>query len=311
MHAGMLFFEEVRLSYLRQEVCQNGKQLITNKKAFSILSVFGHPVRFREQRTCVFERFFVYLPAEKRRLATFTQSCAFMTTDRIITDEELGRLTVRVNARARRLTFRAKEDGIHVTVPPRTSLAEVERAIEELRPRLLEAKRKRARKLIDLDYHIDTEFFKLTLVGGQRERFLSRSELGEMQIICPPNADFTDENLQTWLRKVIEEALRRNAKIILPPRLYMLSMQHNLPYRSVKINSSSGRWGSCSAQGNINLSYYLVLLPRHLIDYVLLHELAHTREMSHGEGFWTLLDKLTDGKAQALREELKGYRTEI
>ena len=118
-----------------------------------------------------------------------------------------------------------------------------------------------------------------------------------MQIICPPDADFSDEKLQAWLRNVIEEALRRNAKIVLPPRLYMLSMQHNLPYKSVKINSSSGRWGSCSAQGNINLSYYLVLLPKHLIDYV--------------ERFWDLLDRMTDGKAQALRAELRKYQTKI
>ena len=66
-----------------------------------------------------------------------------------------------------------------------------------------------------------------------------------------------------------------------------------------------------SAQGNINLSYYLVLLPKHLIDYVLLHELAHTREMNHGERFWDLLDRMTDGKAQALRAELRKYQTKI
>lgn len=88
--------------------------------------------------------------------------------------------------------------------------------------------------MIDLNFRIDTEFFKLSLVSGQRERFLSRSELGEMQIICPPGADFADAELQAWLRKVIEEALRRNAKIILPPRLYMLSQKYNLPYQSVK-----------------------------------------------------------------------------
>lgn len=69
--------------------------------------------------------------------------------------------------------------------------------------------------------------------------------------------------------KSLKKPLRRNAKIILPPRLYMLSQKHNLPYQSVKINSSSGRWGSCSARRNINLSFYLVLLPKHLIDYVL------------------------------------------
>lgn len=234
-----------------------------------------------------------------------------MVIERILEDEELGRLYVRVDNRAKRLIFRAKEDGIYVTVPPGTALQDMEKAVEQLRPRLGAAKQKQVRPLIDSDYRIDAEFFKLALVSGQRERFLSRSELGEMQIICPPGADFSDKALQAWLRKVIEEALRQNAKIILPPRLYMLSTQHALPYKSVKINSSSGRWGSCSASGAINLSYYLVLLPKHLIDYVLLHELSHTREMNHGVRFWTLLDELTDGKSQALREELKQYRTEI
>ena len=95
------------------------------------------------------------------------------------------------------------------------------------------------------------------------------------------------------------------------PRLEHLSAQCGLSYASVKINSSQGRWGSCSARKNINLSYYLVLLPSHLIDYVLLHELCHTREMNHGERFWDLLNRFTDGKALALRKELKKYRTEI
>lgn len=226
-------------------------------------------------------------------------------------DKELGRFLIKANSRARRLTFRTREDAIYVTVPPGTQLSEVKKAIEQLRTRLRVSRQKAVRPLIDLNYRIDAEFFKLTLVSGERDRFLSRSELGEMKIICPPDADFANEQLQAWMRKVIEEALRRNAKIILPPRLYMLSQQHNLPYKSVKINSSSGRWGSCSARGSINLSYYLVLLPKHLIDYVLLHELSHTREMNHGERFWALLDELTDGKAHALRDELKKYRTEF
>lgn len=234
-----------------------------------------------------------------------------MAAERVIEDRELGCLLVRVNARARRLTFRVREDAVHVTVPPGTTVTEVVNAVEQLRSRLKTARQKQSRPLIDLDYRIDTEFFKLSLMRGEHDRFLSRSEQGKMQIICPPDADFSDKNLQDWLRKVIEEALRRNAKIILPPRLYALSLQHNLSYKSVKINSSSGRWGSCSTRGNINLSYFLLLLPGHLIDYVLLHELAHTREMNHGERFWQLLDSLTGNRAQALRNELRRYKTDF
>ncbi len=231
--------------------------------------------------------------------------------DQIIDDKQLGRVVIRVNPRARRLVFRSKSDAIYVSVPPRTPLAEVERAIEKLRDRLAESREKLPRPLIDPDYRIDTDYFKLSLVTGTHDKFLSHSELGNMKIVCPPDADFTDAGLQTWLHKVIEEALRRNAKIILPPRLYMLAGQHEFTYRSVKINSSQGRWGSCSAQQNINLSYYLILLPSHLIDYVLLHELCHTREMNHSDRFWALLDGVTDGNSAQLREELKQYRTEI
>lgn len=231
--------------------------------------------------------------------------------DKEIEDKELGRLKIRVNPRAKRLIFRTKNDEITITVPPQTSQKEVEAAIEQLRVKLLASKSKITNSFINLDYKIDTEYFKLSLERGDREQFLAHSELGKMQIICPPSANFEDEKLQIWLRKVIEEALRRNAKIILPPRIQMLAERSKLHYESVKINSSRGRWGSCSAQRNINLSFFLVLLPLHLIDYVLLHELCHTREMNHGDRFWDLLNNLTNGKAFSLREELKKYKTEV
>lgn len=234
------------------------------------------------------------------------------TSSKVIVDKELGKLIVQVNPRARRFIFRTKTDAIYVSVPPGSTRKELDAAIESLRDKLVRSRQRVAPSHhIDLNYRIDTEFFKLTLVQGDRKKFLAHSELGEMKIICPPDADFNDPSLQEWLRKVIEEGLRRNAKIILPPRLYMLSNQHNLPYKSVKINSSRGRWGSCSARANINLSYFLVLLPLHLIDYVLLHELCHTREMNHGEKFWALMDKVTGGKAQQLRKELKLHKTDI
>ena len=235
-----------------------------------------------------------------------------MEKNYLIEDAELGTITWKVNAKARRMTFRTKPEGVYVTVPTGTTQKEVKMAIETLRPKLLKAKEKaKPKPLIDLNYRIDAEYFKLSLVSGNRERFLSHSELGEMRIICPPNADFNDAGLQEWLKKVIVEALRRNAKIVLPPRLYMLSMKHGLPYEQLKINSSKGRWGSCSAKKHINLSCYLMLLPSHLIDYVLLHELAHTKEMNHSEKFWALLDKLTDGKAKALRKELMQFNINI
>lgn len=229
----------------------------------------------------------------------------------IIEDKELGNLIIRVNARAKSFVFRAKSDAIYVSAPLGATMTELKKAIENVRSKLLVNRENLARSLIDLNFTIDAEYFKLSLIAGEKEQFMANSTLGSMQIICPPNADFTDENLQNWLRKVVEESLRRNAKSILPVRLERLSKQCGLPYASVKINSSKGRWGSCSARKNINLSFFLMLLPSHLIDYVLLHELCHTREMNHSERFWGLLNQFTDGKSRALREELRKYRTEI
>lgn len=234
-----------------------------------------------------------------------------MVVETLLEDNELGRFLIKENPRARRLTFRAREDAIYVTVPPGTSPQEIRRAIEDLRPRLRASRTKQVRPLIDLDFRIDADLFKLRIVSGQRERFLTHSVSGEMHIVCPPGTDFSNAALQTWFHKAIEAGLKHHAKLILPPRLHELSRKHNLPYRNVKINSSKGRWGSCSAQQTINLSCYLILLPEHLVDYVLLHELSHTREMNHGERFWALLDELTEGKARALREEVRLYRTGI
>ena len=232
-------------------------------------------------------------------------------TGQSVADAELGTIVVRVNTRARRLIFRAVEGGFVVTVPLGATWSDVGRGLDTLRPRLREAQAKRNGKRIDLDYRIEAEHFKLTLVEKDIRQFQARSEYGRMEIFCPRGTDFSNPRLQAWLKKVIGEALRKNAKRVLPPRLYALSERHGLPFHEVRINSSSGRWGSCSVRKDINLSYHLLLLPSHLIDYVLLHELAHTRVMNHGAEFWDLLNRLTGGRCEALRRELKSFSASL
>ncbi|MCD7901085.1 MAG: M48 family metallopeptidase [Bacteroides sp.] len=228
-----------------------------------------------------------------------------------IEDKELGRLVIRINPRARRFIFRTKTDAIYVSVPPGSTRKELNKVIEDLRTKLAASRKEISPKQINLTYSINAPFLKLSLVQGESDRFLARFKSGEMVIVCPPDTDFDNEELQSWFRKVIGEALRRQAKVILPSRLSTLSKLHNLPYSRVRVNSSESRWGSCSSKKDINLSYYLVLLPQHLIDYVLLHELTHTLEMSHNDRFWSLLNGLLDNKALQLRSELKSYKTNI
>ena len=226
-------------------------------------------------------------------------------------DQELGALRLHVNTRARRLVFRAKDDGIHVTLPPGITSSDLRKAIEELRPRLREAYHKRHTTLIDLHYQIDADFIHLSVVQGECNRFLLRADGADIQIVCPHDTDFSNEELQDWLRKVVGEAMRSRAKSVLPVRLQELAKKTGLTYRSVKINSSTTRWGSCSTRKDINLSYYLMLLPARLVDYVLLHELTHTCVMNHSDTFWEMLNGFTNGQSFALRQELKRFRTSL
>ncbi len=105
-----------------------------------------------------------------------------------------------------------------------------------------------------------------------------------------------------------ENELKLKASQYLPSRLNFLASKHGFCYTSVKIRKSRTRWGSCSSSKTINLSIYLMILPEHLVDYVLLHELCHTVHMNHGSEFWLLLDQITGNQAKALNKALKNYR---
>jgi predicted metal-dependent hydrolase len=89
-------------------------------------------------------------------------------------------------------------------------------------------------------------------------------------------------------------------------RLDDLSDRYCLPYASVTIRNQKTRWGSCSMRNTISLNINLARLPERLMDYVIIHELLHTKIRGHGKGFWQRLDMLV-GDARGLRKELTKY----
>jgi len=103
------------------------------------------------------------------------------------------------------------------------------------------------------------------------------------------------------------EKLRKQAKLLLPPRLQELAAARGLRYQRVSIHKSHTRWGSCSSKGTISLSLYIMLLPPYLQDYVMQHELTHLVEMNHSSRFWSLLNEATGGKSLEYRRELKQF----
>lgn len=159
------------------------------------------------------------------------------------------------------------------------------------------------------DTHICSADFQLRF--EQKDVSYVRAEMDESGIICYYQSAevLADNDIQTWITKTLEAFARKRVKERLIPRLLNMAAERSLNLNNVKVSSAKGRWGSCSSKGNINLSLYLVLLPRHLQDYVLQHELTHLVEMNHSPRFWARLDEVCEGKAKVLRKEMRGYNT--
>ena len=159
------------------------------------------------------------------------------------------------------------------------------------------------------------------------KKYIIRLKNGNVIVTIPKYGNFSIakefllENRQQLLQKiqlqtthvaqdVDEVELRRKAQSALPAQLAQLADLHGFKYSGVKIRKSKSRWGSCSSKKAINLSLYLMMLPEHLIEYVLLHELCHTVHLNHSPAFWELLNKCTENKARELRREIRKYRVE-
>ncbi len=105
------------------------------------------------------------------------------------------------------------------------------------------------------------------------------------------------------------ERLRREARRLLPPRVGELAARYGFSYGRVSIRASRTRWGSCSGRNDLSLSLFLMTLPEHLRDFVILHELCHTVHHNHSAAFHALLDRCTGGREAVLNRELRRCTT--
>ena len=146
---------------------------------------------------------------------------------------------------------------------------------------------------------------RLIIVNISSQASLSTSvKHGEITVKIPAGTSqiVADEKI----RKACERALKLEAEYLLPMRVEDFASKHNFSYQDVRIKKLKARWGSCTSNKLISLSIYLMQLPWHLIDYVIIHELVHTRHMHHQKNFWDELESILPS-AKQFRKEIKNY----
>lgn len=160
-----------------------------------------------------------------------------------------------------------------------------------------------------------TEHVSYGLIRAQRKTMaLKVSEDGTVTVripygVRPEEADRFVEAHVDWIRKRIaecreraaarpaytdreREAGKRLAKELLLKKCRYFAERMGVSYGTVTVREQKTRWGSCSAKGNLNFNWKLVLMPPEILDYVVVHELAHRLQMNHSAAFWAGVGKI-------------------
>jgi predicted metal-dependent hydrolase len=205
-------------------------------------------------------------------------------TQNIVNYSGIGQVLYVRNPRARNFTIRINQRGeVRVTVPGRVGWRRAESFF-------LSRESWVQKKLEQMNSHpckesLPSEGESLWIRGREFPISLQRGDSG--------------------IEDAIWRILRNEAREYLPGRVAKLSEMHGYRISGLKIRKMKTRWGSCTSRKSINLNSWLMMVPEPLRDYVILHELAHTRFPNHGSQFWKELDRTTGGLSDMYRKELR------
>jgi predicted metal-dependent hydrolase len=223
----------------------------------------------------------------------------------IIHDEEFGKVTIRRSAKARHVSIRVAPDGtLRASLPIYAPIFLVKRLLKTSR---VDLQKIMAQSKPEYIYKNGMQIGKShTLVVHQSQNSTPAITRYGQQIIVklPSHLSIEEPSIARQIRDVTISALRTEAKSYLPRRIEFLAKKHSFKYSNVRFSHSSGRWGSCSSNGTISLNIALMKLPFELIDYVLLHELSHTKQMNHSRNFWALVAQ-ADPNYKQHRQQLR------
>ena len=165
--------------------------------------------------------------------------------------------------------------------------------------RLVNCNRDEIRKML-ATHNAKNSYQDGDLIGKTHTLFLRKfsgeeikisNEGNQILVQIPQELAFENPLVQSEIRKTVSKILRKQAKAYLPRRISFLAEKYGFSFEKLRFSHTGTRWGSCSSSGTISLNIALMNLPHHLIDYVIIHELCHTRQMNHSSKFWQEVEK--------------------
>ncbi len=209
------------------------------------------------------------------------------------TDSEFGEIVVHKRRGSRKVSIKMGTDGrLVATVPPYTPIIYIKGVVRSAREELRKIVTSTTPAVAYSDGQPIGKHHALAVVHtGMVAAPYAKIERNKLLVYLPPGARIDAGETQQLIRDKVIAILRREAKATLPGRLAALAQAHHFRYAGIRFSHAAGRWGSCSSTGTISLNIALMKLPDALIDYVLIHELCHTRHMNHSPAFWSEVER--------------------
>ncbi|MFO7868823.1 MAG: SprT family zinc-dependent metalloprotease [Bacteroidales bacterium] len=224
----------------------------------------------------------------------------------------IGNVNYVYNPRAKRVIVKVKPDlSVWVTLP---LFAEIEKAETFLLSRVSwieSAKHKVQQKngtpgLIENNVLV-TKHHTIQFVETAKSHIAYSIENTIIRVYLPAGVHIDNKDVQQCATIAKKHAFKIEAYEYVPRRLNELAQKFGFSFARVTITSAKTRWGSCSSRNNINISCYIMQLPTHLIDFVLVHELCHTIHKNHGNKFHNLLNACVSGYEKEYTRQLRAY----
>lgn len=229
---------------------------------------------------------------------------------KIFKHPELGDISITKRRGSKSIRLRLSPEGrIQITIPPWVPYSAGLSFLQQKKQWVLNEQSKRVTYLDDgqlIGRQHTLKFIPDETAPASRVQ----TTMTEVRVRHPVNCSVYDSSVQAAAVRGSKKALQRQAEAALPKRLAELSELTGLDYESASIRQLKSRWGSCSSNKHITLNYFLMILPDALIDYVLIHELAHTKHMDHGQDFWELVGQYIPD-VKSVRKQMRAYQPSV